>query len=171
MVTVARYIDMVPRVALFAVSFPSPVSTLIASCRAYLRPMLYEASVTATAAIIACMAIMMPPQRASNTVNLHKPLAQQATAIKSFRLASHPYIECSLTSATRLAFQPEIPELVAIAAIRQCADRAKHLIELAIPIAGEGGSLAIMDDLNDLLREHARSIVVAIREEADRLAQ
>lgn len=171
MVTVAHRIDVVPRAASFAVSFPSPVRALIASCCAYLRPRRYEASITATATIIVFIATIVPMQLTSNTVHLYKPLAQRAAAIKNLRLASHPYIECSLTSAARLAFQPEIPELVAIAAIRQCADQGKHLRELAIPIAGEGGALAIMDDVNDLLREHARSIVVTIREEAGRRAQ
>src|SRR5262249_14974508 len=127
MVTVAHRIDVVPRAASFSVSFPSPVRALIASCCAYLRPRRYEASITATATIIVFIATIVPMQLTSNTVHLYKPLAQRAAAIKNLRLASHPYIECSLTSAARLAFQPEIPELVAIAAIRQCADQGKHL--------------------------------------------
>jgi hypothetical protein len=131
-----------------------------------MQPRLYEALVTMTTAVLVCVAIITPAQ--PNPVHLHKPLAQRAAAIKSFRLATHPYIECSLATAARLAFQPEIPELVAIAAMRQCADKGSHLRELAIPIAGEGGSLAIIDGVNDLLREHARSIVVTIRERADR---
>jgi hypothetical protein len=170
MVTVARRIDMAPQAASFAVSFPTPIRALIMSCSAYTRPRLHEALVTASAAIIVYVAIMMPTQPTSNPMHLHKPLAQRAAAIKNFQLASHPYIECLLASAARLAFQSEIPELVAIAAIKQCAEMAKHLRELAIPIAGEGGSLAIMSDVNDLLREHARSVVVAIREESERRA-
>jgi hypothetical protein len=87
--------------------------------------------------------------------------------IKNFRLASHAYVECSLTTAAQLASQPEIPELIAIAALKRCAGEAEQSRERAIPIAGEGGSLAIMDEVNDLLREKARTIVVAIRDQAE----
>jgi hypothetical protein len=164
MVTVARRIDMAPRAHLFAVSIPTPIRALIASCCTCPRQRLYEALVTATTAIILCIAIMMPT---SNLAHLHKSLGLQAAAIKNFRLASHAYIECSLASAAQLAFQFEIAELVATAAIIQCADQGKHLRELAKPIVGEGGSLHIMLEVDDLIRGHVRSIVVAIREETD----
>ena len=159
MVTVARRIDMAPwpRAASFTVSYPTPIHALLVSCCTYLRPRQYEALVTATATIIVCIAMMMPTQPASN---------QRAAAI-NFRLASHTYIECSLTSAARLAFQFEIPELAATAAMRQCTEKGKHLRQLAIPLVGEGGSLHIMLEVDDLIRRHVRSIVVAIREEAE----
>ena len=168
MVTVARRIDMAPRTASFAVSFPTPIRALNMSGCAYMRPRLYEALVTAAAAIIVCVAIMMPTKPMSNPVHFHKPLAQRAAAIKNFRLASHSYVECSLASAARLALQVEMPDLVAVAAMRQCAEKGKHLRELAILIAGEGGSLHIMFEVDDLVREHVKSIVLTIREEAER---
>jgi hypothetical protein len=113
--------------------------------------------VTATATIIVCIAIMMPTEPTSN---------QRAAAI-SFRLASHTYIKCSLASAARLAFQFDIPELPATAAMRQCAEKGKQLRQLAIPLVGEGGSLHIMLEVDDLIRRHVRTIVVAIREGAE----
>src|SRR5262249_14658435 len=171
MVTVARRIDIVPRSASYAMSFPSLVRALIASCWAYLRLSQYEALVAATVTTIVCVALIVPTQPTSNTGHLHKPLAQRAAAIKNFRLASRPYIECSLASAKRLAFQAEIPELVASAAIRQCNEKGNQLRELAMPIVGEGGSLAIMHELNELLREEVRSVVETMREEADRRPQ
>ena len=70
-----------------------------------------------------------------------------------------------------LALRPEIPELIAIAAIKRCTDQARELRELAIPIAGEGGSLHIMLEVDDLLREHVRTLVVTIREEAEQLSR
>ena len=167
MVTVARQMDMALRAASFAV-FPPEIRVLIASGCAYMRPRLYDALVTATAAIMVCVAIMMPTKPMSNPVHFHKPLAQRAAAIKNFRLASHSYVECSLASAARLALQVEMPDLVAVAAMRQCAEKGKHLRELAILIAGEGGSLHIMFEVDDLLREHVKSIVLTIREEAER---
>jgi hypothetical protein len=70
-----------------------------------------------------------------------------------------------------LASRPEIPELIANAAIKRCADRARELAQLAIPIAGEGGSPYIMLEVDDLLREHTRTLVVTIREEAEQLSR
>jgi hypothetical protein len=164
MVTVARGIEFAPRAHSFTISLPTPIRALIASCCNCLRPRLYEALVAATAAIIVCIAIMMPT---SNSVHLHKPLGLPAAAIKNFGLASHAYIECSLASAGRLSFQLEIAELVAIAAIKQCADKGKHLRELAVPMVGEGGSLHIMLEVDDLIRGYVRSIVAEVREETD----
>jgi hypothetical protein len=58
-------------------------------------------------------------------------------------------------------------ELVAIAAIKQCADKGKHLRELAVPMVGESGSLHITLEVDDLIRGYVRSIVLAIREGTD----
>jgi hypothetical protein len=73
------------------------------------------------------------------------------TQVGNFRLASHAYIECAFTRAAQLALESQIPELSAIAAIKRCADRERRLRELAMLIAGEGGSLAIKDTVDDLL--------------------
>ena len=90
---------------------------------------------------------------------------------RNYRLASRAYVECTFSGAARAALQPEIPELIAVAAIKRCASEAKNLRELAIPIAGEGGSLAIMDEVDHLLREHARAIVVELREKSAQLQE
>ena len=90
---------------------------------------------------------------------------------RNFRLASRAYVECTLWGAARAAQQPEIPELIAVAAIKRCVSEAKNLRELAKPIAGEGGSLFIMDEVDYLLREHARAIVVEVRAEFAQLQE
>src|SRR5262249_42005561 len=145
--------------ASFVVSFPNLIRVLGASGCARLRQRPYGALVAATGAIIVfVVAIAMVLQTASRILT--------EDPVKNFRVASHAYVECSRSAAAQLASKPEIPELIAIAALKQCAGEAERSRELAIPIAGEVGSLHIMLEVDDLLRENARTIVVAIREQA-----
>jgi hypothetical protein len=132
---------------------------LVASGCARLRERPYGALVAATGSIfVFVVAIVMLLQTTSRILT--------EDPVKNFRLASHAYVECSRSAAAQLASKPEIPELIAIAALKRCAGEAERSRELAVPIAGEVGSLHIMLEVNDLLRENARTIVVAIREQA-----
>ena len=178
---VARQVLMRPPVALLVIAFSTLVRSLNASTSARLRRMPSGVLIAATATIIVCLALVILAETTPSTANIEalEPLAQRLSprvlaepvlpeaAIKNFRLGSHAYIGCSLSAAVLLAFRPEPPELVALAAVERCAEQASKLRELAIPIAGNGGSLHIMLEVDDLLREQARTIVIAIREEAE----
>jgi hypothetical protein len=153
---------------------------------AYPRRRPYGVLVTVVAMIFVSVVVATPVQITSSAAHLEvRPqLTQEAPPLPAiayyapadvpsgnYRLARRAYVECTLWAAARAALQPEIPELVAVGAIKRCASEAKNLRELAIPSAGEGGSLAIMDDVDHLLREHARAIVVEIREKSAQLQE
>jgi hypothetical protein len=175
--SVARHILTVQRVAAFALSIARPSRAL--ESIVYLRPTRNHVLVSAMATLFACVTIVILTQTMPTNAHVNLLLHQNSspappaypawneTQVENIRLASHAYIECSLTGAGQLAFEPQIPELIANAAIKRCASHKQQLRELAMLIAGEGGSLAIMDNVDELLREHARTIIIAIREEAE----
>jgi len=178
---VARRILMRPLAVLVAQSFSSRIHAQIVSGRAHQR-MPFGVLVAATATTIVWLALVILAQTTPSTAHIdalqsstQRPpppaVADPFSPKADFQLASRAYIDCSLGAAVLLALRPEIPDLIANAAIKRCAHRARELRQLVIPIAGEGGSLYIMLEVDDLLREHARTLVVTIREEAEQLSR
>ena len=170
-----------------AAFYTAPLIQGLTLGNAYPRRRPYGVLVAVVATISVSVAIATRVQTTSSTahpVEVRPQLTQEApppqavaysasadVPNRNYRLASRAYVECTLAGAARAALQPEIPELIAVAVIKRCASEAKNLRELAIPIAGEGGSLFIMDEVDYLLREHASAIVVEIRAESAQLQE